>query len=513
MSSSEPLPAREAGVPLLSAEEMRAWDRRAIDGLGIPERVLMESAGRSAAAVVQALCPRGPLAAAVGRGNNGGDAVVALRTLAAWGREVVAVPLPGAALPEELLHARALPTAPPDEAERVFGEAALVLDGVLGTGATGAPREPQAALIRAMNGAGTPVLALDGPSGVDLTTGAVAGAAVQAAATLCFGAPKRGLLLYPGRAHAGRLLVAEVGFPALAEAGAWLVTAGWARARLPRVAPNAHKGQLGTLLVVAGREGVAGAAALVAHGAGRTGVGIVRVASVAANRVVLQTLRPEALFVDRATPELEAALDAADAVVAGPGIGTDAEAEAVLRRVLEHGRSPLLLDADALTLLARSPELAARAPTRPTLLTPHPGEMARLLDGSAAEIAAALFEHATRAAERFGCAVLLKGWPSLVAAPGQPVLVNTTGHAGIATGGMGDTLAGVAGAFLARGTPPAEAAALALFFAGRAAEIAGAGRPLLPHDVAEALPDALARPARGSALPLPGLLLDLPAPA
>jgi ADP-dependent NAD(P)H-hydrate dehydratase / NAD(P)H-hydrate epimerase len=495
---------------LLTAAEMRRWDERATAGHGVPERVLMESAGREAARLVQRLYPEGPVVAAVGRGNNGGDALVLLRTLRAWGREVLAVPAGGGIAAPELLHGWELATAPPDD-EAAFRGAGVVVDGLLGTGASGAPRDPEAGLVRRIAAAGRPVVALDGPTGVDLSDGSVAGEAVRAQVTVTFGAAKRGLVLFPGRAHAGRVIVVETGFPPLGPAGAGLITGAWARRRLPRPRPNAHKGELGTVVLVAGRAGMGGAAIMLAMGALRAGAGGVRVLSVPEVRSPLQAAVPEAIFLERGTPEADDALAAADAVVAGPGIGTDAAALAVLRRVLERSQAPLLLDADALTLLARGEaSLPGDADAARLLLTPHPGEMARLLGTDAKAVAADPFAHAERAVARFGCAVLLKGFPSLVAAPGEPPLVNVAGHAGIATGGMGDTLGGVVGALLGMGAPARDAAAVGLHLAGRAAELAGRGRSLLPRDVVEALPEAIAEVDAAGPAPEPGVLLDLP---
>lgn len=498
------------GVPVLTSDEMRAWDRHAIQALGIPERVLMEAAGRAAADVVQSLYPDGKVVAAVGGGNNGGDALVCLRTLAARGRAVAAVQAGGELPDRALLHGWETEVIPSTAAAGAFRGAAVVVDGILGTGAKGAPRPQAAAVIEAMNASGRPVVALDGPSGVDMTTGRAAGIAVRAAVTVTFAAAKRGLLLFPGRELAGRVVVVETGFPppAADETGARVATAAWARARLPRVPPNAHKGTLGTVCAVAGRSGVGGAAVMVAMGALRAGAGMARVVSHADNRLVVQQAVPEALFTDRDFGEVEDALARAAAVVAGPGMGTaDADLD-FLRRVAESGDAPLLLDADALTLLARDPSLRGSI-RRPLLLTPHPGEASRLLGRGVPEITADPFGAAAEIADRFDCAALLKGAPSLVAAPGAPVLVSVAGHSGIATGGMGDTLSGVAGALLAMGCAPREAAGIALFLSGTAAEIAGCGRSLLPRDVDAALPDAYAALATPEKPDLPAVLFDL----
>lgn len=496
-------------IPLLTAAEMREWDRSAIDAAGIPERVLMENAGRAAARVVAKEFPRGRIVGVIGPGKNGGDGVVMLRTLAAWGREVVAVPTGSGALPKELLAGREVSAV--EDLRAACRGASVLVDAVLGTGARGAPRGDAAAAVDGISNAGLPVVALDGPSGVDLTDGSVAGNAVRADLTISFGAPKRGHLLFPGRGRVGRLVVVEVGFPPLAPEGAAAGVIGhdWARARQPIVYPGAHKGMAGKVVVVAGHPGMGGAAILAAMGALRAGAGGVRVVSHELNRLPIQTSVPEALFVDRAGPDLEDVFGWADALVVGPGMGTDDQCAALLRMVLEHGTGGMLLDADALTLLARDPTMLHSAAVDRVLLTPHPGEMGRLLERPVGDVAADPFGAAGEAADRFGCTVLLKGSPSLVAAPGRATLVNVTGHSGIATGGMGDTLGGICASLMAAGCSPRDAAGCGLYLAGRAAEIAGRGRSLLPRDVAEALPHAFG--AREQTSPEPGVLLDLPA--
>lgn len=501
-----------ARIPVLTADEMRAWDEHAIQSLGVPERVLMESAGRAAAAVIDRLHPHGRVVAAVGSGNNGGDAMVVVRTLRAWGRDVAAVQ-GGARAPDAgLLHGWEVEMVDAARAEDAFRGAAVIVDGLLGTGASGAPRGAYADAIAAMNRAGRPVVALDGPSGVDLTTGASPGEAVRADVTVTFGAPKRGLLLFPGRELAGRIVAVEIGFPPLADdaASARLATAAWAHGILPPVPPNAHKGMMGRVSIVAGRRGMAGACVLAGLGALRAGAGMAVLVSPIANREILQTALPEALFIDRDNLEPDFLAGSKSAVV-GPGMGTDDEALDLLRTIARESDIPLLFDADAVTLLARHPELRDQIGDRPLVLTPHPGEMSRLLGTDIGQVTADPFRAATEAAERFRCTVLLKGTPSLVAAPGQPTLVSVGGHSGLATGGNGDVLSGVIGAFLARGTEPRDAAGAGLWFAGRAAELAGQGRGLIPTDVAAALPAALLEEAPSqSPLRFPGIVLDLP---
>lgn len=518
MNDREPMPtlraapALDAGAPVLTAAEMRAWDAHTTERMQVPEPVLMEAAARAVAHVVQREYPEGPVVAAVGRGNNGGDALVLLRTLLAWGREVAALPVEPAAIRPELLHGWSVPVPEGEERRLALATAGVVVDGLLGTGARGAPRPAYAELIREVNASGRPVVALDGPSGVEPTDGSIAGEAVRADLTVALGALKRGHLRWPGRAHAGRIVVVEIGLSPLPAGGAsaLLVTPALARARLGRVPANAHKGTMGDVVVVAGSAGVAGAALLAGTAAARGGAGKVWLVSDACNRTALQIGLPEAIFVDRGDADgLYAAIDRADALVVGPGMGTDAAAGALLAEVLRRGAAPLVLDADALTLLAADSTLRELVARREVLLTPHPAEMARLLETTTGAVLDDPFASAAEAARRFGAAVLLKGFPSLVAARDEPVLVGGTGHAGVATGGMGDTLAGVAGALLAFGLGARDAAATALHLCGRAAELAGRGRALLPRDVAERLADAM---EVDPPPPAPGVLLDLPAP-
>jgi NAD(P)H-hydrate epimerase len=485
-----------AELPLLTAEESAAADRAARERAGIPERVLMENAGRAAALVLSVLHPRGRTVVLAGGGNNGGDALVLARSLRSWGREVTVVAAGSRPPLGALAHGHDVEVEqwPPDVSR--LDAADVVVDGILGTGARGMPHGVAGEWIEAVNRSGRPVFALDLPSGVDATTGRVEGNAVRAAATVTFGWPKIGLLLHPARAHCGRLLAVEIGFPPLAGIGsarAAAITPAWAAARLPHRAPDAHKGTSGRLLVLAGGQGMAGAAALAADAGRRAGAGLVRIASVEANRAILQTLVPEATFVDRAGLA-DTEFEGMSALVAGPGLGTDEEARAALFAAFDAvGSVATLLDADAINLLAREPDrLRAVAAARPLVLTPHPREMGRLLGVETGEITRAAPAAARAAAERFGCVVVLKGQPSLIASPGAPLLVSTVGSSDVATGGMGDQLSGVIGAFLAAGLGPRAAAGVGLFFSGRAADMAAFGRSLGPRDVSRTLPRAFA---------------------
>jgi NAD(P)H-hydrate epimerase len=496
-------------VPVLSAREMGAWDRRAIDQTGVPQPVLMENAGRAVASIVHRLHPAGRVLVACGSGNNGGDGMVAARTLRAWGHDVRVLAAGSRAPDDALRHGWEMDVVSVDGLDAAVASVDVLVDALLGTGSTGAPRPPYDRVIRAMNGAGKPIVAVDGPSGIDFTTGRADGDAIDADVTVTFGAPKRGPLLFPGRRHAGRIVCVEIGFDPLSQGyGAQLITPAWVAAHLPPVPPNAHKGQLGRVVIVAGRPGMAGASVLCGTGALRAGAGMAVLVAPNANRIIIQTAIPEALYEDRGSVDDEV-FAKADAVVAGPGMGTDDGALALLRQIARAADCPVLLDADATTLLAQNPGLRDEI-RQPLLLTPHPGEASRLIDCSTSEITADPFAAAARIAERYRCAVLLKGAPSLVARDGAPTLVSVSGHSGIATGGMGDTLSGVTGAFLALCRDRRTAAGLGLWYCGRAAEIAGRGRGLLPRDVADAVPDAmLERAPDESPLALPGITIDL----
>ncbi|MFC1575789.1 NAD(P)H-hydrate dehydratase [Gemmatimonadota bacterium] len=525
MNASSDHRLRPFGRALVGAPtglESAEFDRYAIDELGVPQPTLMENAGRSAALILQRLYPRGHVTALVGTGNNGGDGLVLLRNLAAWGRPVTAILVGERTGDEDLLHGWGIRSFLDADFEGKgslldgeLAQADVVVDGVLGTGITGPPRERQGWAINAMNRAEAPVLALDIPSGVDAVTGAVPGDAVSAAVTVAFGGAKLGGLLHPGRRLVGRLVVVEMGFPPVEEETfkGTLVTPGWASLRLPRREPDTHKNAVGALLLVAGRSGMAGAAILAARAALRAGVGFVRVASPPENRNILQQAVPEAVYVDASDAgALEEAMEVSRALAVGPGLGMEEEGAEILNRVLEAGgRDPLLLDADALNLVAagRAPTLREIGGGREVVLTPHPGEMSRLTGLEAQEVTSRRPQVALELAAESGCTLLLKGLPSLVATPRGRLLVDTVGTSDLAAAGMGDVLSGVIAGFLAQDSPPEEAAALGLHTSGRAALRTGLGVSLTPEDVVEALPAALREEGEGDTeLDYPFVLFD-----
>jgi len=433
--------------PLYTTKEMRAAEA------GHDVDAMMQSAG---AAVAEELMRRWPDARRVaihaGGGANGGDGRIAGEILQARGREFV------------------------DERPEV------VIDALLGTGLKGAPRDETAQVIEQINATGAPVLAVDIPSGVNASTGEVAGAAVQADVTVTMHGPKVGLAVAPGRFHAGDVAVADIGLEA-AETEHRLVTAE-ILAGVPRRSASDNKYTAGHVLVVGGSRGLTGAAALAARAALRADAGYVTIAAPAESLPVLETLVLEA--VKRPLEEVFEAAGRAKALAVGPGLGREEEAKALVRRLLAEVALPAVVDADALFELEPGEWLA------PRVLTPHEGELARLLGRESSEVAAHRLASVQEAAERFDCVVVLKGEDSLVAAPGGGVLVSALGLPSLATAGTGDVLTGVTAAFLAKGLEPQHAAAAACAAQQLAAHEASQRYGLVASDVVEALPSVLA---------------------
>jgi hydroxyethylthiazole kinase-like uncharacterized protein yjeF len=481
-------------IRALSAEQARAVEERAVAEQGVALSTLMRAAGAAVATAVEERVPEGELVVLAGPGNNGGDGWVAAHDLHASGRAVRVLSLidphrlHGIAAEAALgaltagVHWRLLAETSPDEA---LAGAACVVDALLGIGAKGALREPLGEWARAANESGAYVVAVDIPSGVDTDTGTVAGVAIDADCTVTFSAPKRGLVLYPGAGLAGEVVVASVGIApqliAAVNAPEVWESAEYARL-LPLPAPDAHKNSRGRVLVIAGSRAYPGAAILCARGAMRSGAGYVTLAVpegivelaqshiVAAPVVGMPQGRAHALSSAAADRALELAREF-DAVVIGPGLSQADGAAATVRRVVSGLALPLVIDADALNALVDAADILA-ARTAPTILTPHPGELGRLLGCSAAEVNADRVSSSAKLS-RAGRVVVLKGAGTVIS-EGERQLVNTSGSAALATAGTGDVLAGMLGGLLATGLPAFEAAALGVYVHGRAGEAAAA---------------------------------------
>jgi hydroxyethylthiazole kinase-like uncharacterized protein yjeF len=495
--------------PLFEAGEMRAADSWAIEEQGVPSLDLMERAGAGLARVTAAAAGEGPIRVVAGKGNNGGDGLVAARLLRAEGREVDV--LTTAALEELRGDAREnlerLPGAAPEPfaAQRLAGSGAVV-DALLGTGFEGEPREPAAGAIAAINSQDAPVVACDVPSGVNASTGEIEGEAVCAAVTATFHASKIGLHVAPGAFHAGEVEVVEIGIPRGAPGASRAGLIGERVLELfPRRPRDGSKFSSGVVVVVGGSMGLTGAPAMAALSAARAGAGYVQVAVPGPVQPAMDMRLLEQM--SRGLPdedgshtlagvaEVEELAERAGAVVLGPGIGRSEGALEFARGVAAAVRTPLLIDADGLNAHAeRLDSLTGRE--APTVLTPHAGELARLLGTDSDDVGRHRLARAREAAELSGAVVLLKGDDTIVAAPGGPVAVNPGGSPALATAGTGDVLSGLIGALLAKRLGPFEAAALGALAhvrAGRAAAERHGADHVIAGDVIDALPAGLAR--------------------
>jgi ADP-dependent NAD(P)H-hydrate dehydratase / NAD(P)H-hydrate epimerase len=452
---------------LLTAEETRQAEEAHPGDLG----ELMERAGAAVAELILRDFP-GRVTVVCGKGNNGGDGRICARLLTEAGRHVRVVDGVGD-----------------------LGEPDVIVDALLGIGLREAPREDAARMIELVNASGCPIVAVDVPSGVNASTGEVAGAAVAATVTVTFGAPKVGLAIAPGRFRAGSVHIAPIGLRprehehALVPASALL--------EVPRKRSDSTKYSAGSVLVVGGSPGLTGAPMLAALAAFRADAGYVAVAAPESALPVLEGRLLE--VVKRPLPEdsagrllprsadaiLEAA-ERADVVAVGPGLGRSDGTVELVRLLLERLDLPVVLDADALW------QLEPFARTAPTVLTPHSGELARLLGTDAREVDLHRLESARRAASRFGAVVVLKGADTIVAAPREGVLVAAYGTPALATAGSGDVLTGIVSAFIAKGIDPRLAAGVAAVAHGVAAELLEPQPGTIASDLLPALQRALA---------------------
>jgi len=496
--------------PVYDATGMRAADAWAIEEQQVPSLELMEMAGAAVADAARGAARSGPARVVCGKGNNGGDGLVAARQLADTGYEVEALLLwprdelsPDATTNLGRFDGAAVQVSPAEVASALEGSG-VVVDAIFGTGFSGAPRAPADAAIDAINGCGAPVVAADIASGVDASTGEVEGTAVDADITVSFHSAKLGHWIAPGKALAGELRVAQIGIPAgvPAQPAGGVITDGVLDLAPPR-APNSTKFDSGQVLVVGGSRGLTGAVCLAAGAAIRVGAGYATVAVPADLEPIFEVKLTEVmsrgfagaagrLAASSADPILAAA-DRAAAVVLGPGLGRDEDSLELARTLAPRIEVPLLIDADGLNAHAeRLDSIAGRS--APTVLTPHAGELGRLLGRQSREVAEHRLACAREAAEGSGAIVVLKGDDSLVVDGGQ-LAISAGGSPGLATAGTGDVLSGTIGALLARGMEPFAATCAGVHAHQRAGRIAarrlGAVESVIATDVIAALPAAL----------------------
>ncbi|NUP88791.1 MAG: NAD(P)H-hydrate dehydratase [Candidatus Sumerlaeia bacterium] len=495
-------------MKVVTEEQMREIDRVTIEERGVPGLTLMERAGEAVAQSVLARWSPRRVAICAGKGNNAGDGFVAARVLSQHGVQVdlfLAFPPEDfrgdaattfAALPAKVRHFR-------DPGGTVLRshvqDCDLVVDAVLGTGTRGRVRGPAAAMIEAINESGRPVAAIDLPSGLSAGNLSEGGPCVEATLTVTVGLPKLALVSSPGFPRVGEMVVADIGFPRdLLESPDLrvnLLTLGDVRRRMPARPEDSHKGTFGHLLLVAGSLGMTGAAVLAAQAAQRTGVGLVTVAAperciptlehLAVSAVKQPLCGPSASALDLSALDQLGALDRFDAVAIGPGLGQASGTQQLVLALIARVRQPLIIDADGLNALATDVSALASRPG-PTVLTPHPKEMARLTGSEVAEIQRDRLAAARSIAEAHGVVTVLKGARTVIADPGGEIWINTTGNSGLAKGGSGDVLTGLVAGLAAQGVAPVDAALCAVHWHGLAADALTqrlTRRAMLPEDL------------------------------
>ncbi|HKA54158.1 MAG TPA: NAD(P)H-hydrate dehydratase [Candidatus Binatia bacterium] len=516
---------------LVTAQEMRELDRLTIEAYGTPGHVLMERAGAGATEALLREFPhvrQAPVLVVAGKGNNGGDGFVIARLLKKQGVKCEVVLAADRAevrgdarrnLSAFLrLRGRVTEVTEPSHlglVQEKLSQSGLVVDALLGTGLNSPVRGLMAALIDLINASGVPVVAVDIPSGLDADRGEPLDTAIQAELTVTFAYPKLGQVSDAGAPYVGRLVVVDIGIAPDAVAAVKprtvLLTAEGVGALVRERRRTAHKGDFGHLLVLAGARGKSGAALLCGGAALRVGTGLVTLAGPSSLNAIFSSVLIEAMtvpFPERADGSLAldegalaSALQGKNAVAFGPGVGVSTDTIGLTRWLLAHSELPLVIDADGLNCLATdlSPLRDARGPV---ILTPHPGEMARLVRASTAEVQSQRLALARAFATQHHCYLVLKGSHTVIAAPDGGAWVNTTGNPGMASGGMGDVLTGILAGLLAQGYAAAEACALGVFLHGYAGDLAAGEKGeagIVARDVIERLPGGL-RALRQAAL-------------
>ncbi len=488
---------------VLTPTQMRNMEAQMMERYRIPGLVLMEHAAAGVAKAVLRLLPEnGRVLAVCGGGNNGGDGFSALRQLHTLGVKsagVLLVPpqsLKGdAQLQYEMAIACGIPILDASDGVEFPLDAELLIDALFGTGLNRDVEGIFACAIERMNASGVPVVSVDIPSGIDGETGLVLGQAVRANITVTFQHKKLGHLLFPGRSYAGEVVEVPIGPAVAMPEAAFTLEEADVRRLLPPRQQDSHKGQNGRALLIAGSKNYAGAALLATNSALRGGCGLLHVAVPKGIHYMFAQC-PGAIchpvgngeeWTNDAAAEAAALIEKVDALAIGPGLGGGEGIVPLLRELL-YSKKPLVIDADGLNAISKNPELFSLLHQK-VILTPHPVEMARLVQGNVEDVLRALVETAKQAAKRWGCTVLLKGATSVISNDGH-VCLNITGNSGLAKGGSGDVLTGIAVALLLQGLSPYDAACVGAYLLGSTAEKAYhllQTRMLLSADVIDAL--------------------------
>ncbi len=509
---------------VLNTEQMREADRRTIEDIGIPSVVLMENAGRQAVAAMEASfddLASSHVAVLCGRGNNGGDGFVIARTLLQRGVEAsvfllgsVADVRGDARTNLDILGNIGLTVVEITDAQEwelhfsQISECDLVVDAIVGTGFRGQLSGLLETVVADVNGMGVPIVAVDLPTGVSADSHLVQGETIEASMTVTLAAPKIPLVFPPADTRGGDLVIADIGipYPVIDELeGPYLelLTRERMREIVPVRTPDSHKGDFGRVLIVAGSRGRTGAAHLAALGALRSGAGLVTIAAPRSSAPIIAAMAPEYMTepLDE-TPEgsidfgaIDRVLDLkADVIAVGPGLGQSAGTAAFVHALVERAGVPLVLDADALNAFAGEPERLVARDGVDVIITPHPGEMARLLNLSIEAVQHDRLKHAREFAVSHRLHVALKGHRTVIAGPDGRTFVNLTGNAGMATGGTGDILTGMIAAWFAQLLDAEAATKLAVYLHGAAGDLAEADEgevSLTAGDLASRIGDAI----------------------
>jgi NAD(P)H-hydrate epimerase len=509
---------------ILSAEQMREADRRTIEDVGIPSLVLMENAGRQVVAAMETffadLSDR-RVAVVCGKGNNGGDGFVVARTLHQRGVDVsvfvvglVADIKGDARVNIEILGRLGITVVEiGDEGQwdlhfSEISDRDLIVDALFGTGLKSALSGIYETVIADLNGSGIPIVAIDVPSGMSADTHDLVGDCVDATVTVTLGAPKLPLILPPAEEKSGEVVIADIGIPhgiveALDGPRVELLTREQIRTLITPRAADVHKGDFGRLVIVAGSQGKTGAAILAAQGALKSGAGLVTVASARSVQPLIAAFAPDYMTegleetsegtVHFAGAEQVLSLDA-DAIVVGPGLGRGEGVSTFVRELLDKSELPLVLDADALNAFADEPAALVAREGRDVIITPHPGEMARLVGCTIDDVQADRLGIARDFAVAHRVYVVLKGYRTIIATPDGKCFVNPTGSPGMATGGTGDVLAGMLGAWLGQLLDAEAACRLSVYLHGAAGELADADQgevSMTASDLVQHISDAV----------------------
>ncbi len=508
-------------MKIVTAEQMKNIDRRAIREFGIPGPVLMENAAAALLAEMERFfdgLTGVKVGVICGKGNNGGDGLALARRLSIRGVPVrVALLAPFSSVSGEAkinlsilrkTDVEILPNASTRKISDVISWSDVLVDAMLGVGLSSPLKGIYAQAVEQINSSGRPVVAVDIPTGIDADTGAVMGAAVLADLTVTMAFLKRGLVLYPGAHFAGTIRVADIGIPSAVvereKITVRLLNQGYAWAGIRHRYPDTHKGDYGHLMVLAGSPGKAGAAVMAARGAIRTGAGLVSVATPNSIVPIIQQQIFEAMCIPSAEGtdgtigigaegELLKAAEKMSACAIGPGLSTHYETVQVVRNLIQRFAIPMVIDADGLNAIAGSVNVLKKVKA-PAILTPHPGEMGRLAGLSSVDVQKDRIKIASDFAVKYKVILVLKGAGTVVAGPDGEVFISTTGNAGMATGGTGDVLTGMIGSLLAQDYPAIQAACLGVYLHGLAGDLAAKEKGemgMIAGDLIEKIPEAI----------------------